>query len=169
MRLWVRVLLGKHSHWHARMYAHTQVHASTHALVPIQEGRHCRVGLQPQHCGEAEIGRLGLAGPQGSAKFSKKPCLKGVMKSIMNKHNRCSFLVSVCTHMQVCSPTQIIRKAKQGNIEMVQLLGGLTTPAEDLGTIPSTYIVADNHLLTTLGPGDLIPSSVLHVHQVHMV
>lgn len=60
-------------------------------------------------------------------------------------------------------------KTKQGNIEMAQLLGGLTTPAEDLGTVPSTHIVADNHLLTTLGPGDRIPSSVLHVHQVHVV
>lgn len=51
--------------------------------------------------------------------------------------------------------------------EVAQQLRSLATLAEDLGLIPSTYWVAQQHSLTPV-PGDLITASSLHGHQAWM-
>ena len=48
--------------------------------------------------------------------------------------------------------------------EMAQWLRRLVVLPEDLGLIPSTHVVAQNHLSS--GPGDPAPSSVLQRQQV---
>lgn len=66
------------------------------------------------------------------------------------------------------SPPPIDKEFKSWGLQMAQQLRGLAALAEDSGSVPGTYMMSHNCLLTP-SPGYLVTSSVFSGHCTHMV